>query len=131
MELYYRFMEALNEHINFPIVVYFVLIRTALIWGLLLYIAYLLIRALRKYLGDGKQSPERTEIKRSLGEALKVQRQRNRMTQEFVAESLGVSRQAVSKWENGTSDPSTSNLFALAKLYGISVEELLRDVASR
>ena len=30
--------------------------------------------------------------------------------------------------ENGTSDPSTSNLFALAKLFGISVEELLRDV---
>lgn len=47
------------------------------------------------------------------------------MTQEFVAESLGVSRQAVSKWENGTSDPSTSNLIALAKLYGVSVEELL------
>jgi len=46
------------------------------------------------------------------------------MTQEFVAESLGVSRQAVSKWENGTSDPSTSNLFALAKLFGVSVEEL-------
>lgn len=50
------------------------------------------------------------------------------MTQEFVAESLDVSRQAVSKWENGTSDPSTSNLFALAKLFDVSVEELLRDV---
>ena len=50
------------------------------------------------------------------------------MTQEFVAESLGVSRQAVSKWENGTTDPSTSNLFSLAKLFGISVEELLKDV---
>ena len=51
-----------------------------------------------------------------------------KMTQEFVAETIGVSRQAVSKWENGTSDPSTSNLFALAKLYGISVEELLKEV---
>lgn len=50
------------------------------------------------------------------------------MTQEFVAETLGVSRQAVSKWENGTSDPSTSNLFALAKLYGVSVEDLLKEV---
>ena len=49
------------------------------------------------------------------------------MTQEFVAERLGVSRQAVSKWENGTSDPSTSNLLALAKLYGVSPEELLKQ----
>lgn len=50
------------------------------------------------------------------------------MTQEFVAETLGVSRQAVSKWENGTSDPNTSNLLALAKLYHISPEELLKCV---
>lgn len=40
------------------------------------------------------------------------------MTQEFVAEALGVSRQAVSKWESGASDPSTTNLIALAKLFG-------------
>lgn len=39
------------------------------------------------------------------------------MTQEFVAETLGVSRQAVSKWENGTSEPNTTNLIALSKLY--------------
>ena len=50
------------------------------------------------------------------------------MTQEFVAESLGVSRQAVSKWESGSSDPSTSNLIALAKLFNVSVEELLQNV---
>ena len=50
------------------------------------------------------------------------------MTQEFVAERLGVSRQAVSKWENGSSEPSTSNLLALSKLYGISPEELLKQV---
>ena len=52
------------------------------------------------------------------------------MTQEFVAESMGVSRQAVSKWETGTSDPSTSNLLALAKLYGASAEELLKSVSN-
>ena len=51
------------------------------------------------------------------------------MTQEFVAESLGVSRQAVSKWENGTSDPSATNLLALAMLYGVSAEELLKAAA--
>ena len=52
------------------------------------------------------------------------------MTQEFVSKTLGVSRQAVSKWENGTTDPSTSNLIAIAKLYGISAEELLRSVSA-
>ena len=43
------------------------------------------------------------------------------MTQEQVAEALGVSRQAVSKWENGTAEPSTSNLLALARLYGVDL----------
>lgn len=45
-----------------------------------------------------------------------------------MAESIGVSRQAVSKWESDASDPSTSNLLALAKLYGVGAEELLRAV---
>ena len=63
-----------------------------------------------------------------MGEAIKFHRTRCKMTQEFVAEHLGVSRQAVSKWESGTSDPSTSNLLALAKLFGVSAEELLKGV---
>ena len=50
------------------------------------------------------------------------------LSQDELAEKVFVTRQAVSRWENGTSDPSTSNLFALAKLYGISVEELLKEV---
>ena len=49
-------------------------------------------------------------------------------SQEELAYKLGVSRQAVSKWESGASDPSTSNLLALAKLYGVSAEDLLRSV---
>ena len=60
-----------------------------------------------------------------MGEALKENRIRCQMTQEFVAETLDVSRQSVSKWENGSSGPNTSNLIALAKLYKISPEELL------
>ena len=87
----------------------------------------LVFRALRKYLNDSPQRQEETILRRSLGEVLKDHRTRCSMTQEFVAESLGVSRQAVSKWENGTSDPSTSNLLALAKLYNISAEELLQQ----
>ena len=50
------------------------------------------------------------------------------LTQEQLGELVGVTRQAVSKWETGTADPSTSNLLALAKLFGISAEELLRSV---
>ena len=64
---------------------------------------------------------------KSLGTVLKENRIRCNMTQEFVAEQLDVSRQAVSKWENGTSDPSTSNLLALAKLYDISADALLKE----
>lgn len=50
------------------------------------------------------------------------------MTQEFVAETLGVSRQAVSKWESGLSAPSTTNLMALAKLFNMTPEDLLKEV---
>ena len=62
-----------------------------------------------------------------MAKALKGHRERCRMTQEFVAESIGVSRQAVSKWETGAADPSTANLLALARLYGVSPEELLHN----
>ena len=85
-------------------------------------------KALIKYLKSSDIRKEDTIVKKSLGEALKTHRMNCNMTQEFVAEAMGVSRQAVSKWENGTSDPSTSNLIKLAKLYGISGEELLREI---
>lgn len=97
-------------------------------WGGLIYFFILLIKALRKYLKSEPVRKETAIVRRSLGEALKAHRTDCKMTQEFVAEHLCVSRQAVSKWENGTSDPSTSNLLALAKLYGISAEELLKEV---
>ena len=97
-------------------------------YGVLIYLIVLIIKALRKYLKSTDVRKEKDGIKKSLGEILKEHRVRCKMTQEFVAESLGVSRQAVSKWENGTSDPSTSNLFALAKLFGVSVEDLLKDI---
>lgn len=47
------------------------------------------------------------------------------MSQEALAERLGVSRQAVSKWERAESSPDTDNLIALARLYGISLDDLL------
>ena len=94
-----------------------------------IFLFVLLVRALPKYLRSGEVRKEKAETKRSLGEALKAHRTRCKMTQEFVAETIGVSRQAVSKWESGASDPSTSNLLALAKLYGVSAEDLLREAA--
>lgn len=70
------------------------------------------------------EQPERT----TLPEAIKNHRIRCGMTQEQVAEALEVSRQAVSKWETGGAEPSTSNLLALARLFGISAAELLEGI---
>lgn len=50
------------------------------------------------------------------------------MTQELVAQHMGVSRQAVSKWESGATEPSTTNLMELARLYGTTAADLLREV---
>lgn len=110
-----------------PVLILVILLNTALLGGII-YLFILIVKALRKYIKSRPVRKERSAVCKSLGETLKEHRVRCKMTQEFVAERLGVSRQAVSKWENGSSDPSTSNLLALAKLYGISPEELLRDV---
>mgnify|MGYP002524038146 FL=1 len=107
----------------------FNMLLMTVILGFAGYLLVLIVKALKKYIGSKEVREEKSVIQRSLGEELKAQRLRCKMTQEFVADALGVSRQAVSKWENGTVDPSTSNLLALAKLYGISAEALLRSVA--
>ena len=80
------------------------------------------------YVPQEPVTPQQEEIRKTLGETLKELRTGRNMTQEFVAESLGVSRQAVSKWENGSSEPSTSNLIAIAKLYETPPEELLKKL---
>lgn len=49
------------------------------------------------------------------------------LSQEDLAEKLGISRQAVSKWERAESSPDTDNLIALAKLYNISLDSLLES----
>lgn len=92
------------------------------------YLVYLMIKALRKYLKAEPIREKKAESAKSLGEVLKNHRTECKMTQEFVAESLGVSRQAVSKWESGKSAPSTTNLLALAELFGLTAEDLLKEV---
>ena len=92
------------------------------------YVVFLGIKALRKYTTSAPVRKEKAENAKTLGEVLKQHRVQCQMTQEFVAEAVGVSRQAVSKWENGTSAPSTTNLMALAKVFGVTAGELLREV---
>lgn len=60
-----------------------------------------------------------------LGERIKEHRKKCGMSQEKVAELVGVSRQAVTKWESGQSAPSTENLFKLAEIFGTTVDLLL------
>ena len=109
------------------VAVLYVLFCLAIFAGIV-YLFVLIVKALRKYVNSKEVREEKKKTAKSLGEALKENRIKCQMTQEFVAETLGVSRQSVSKWESGISDPNTSNLIALAKLYGISAEELLKNV---
>lgn len=53
-------------------------------------------------------------------------RKSNNLSQEALAEKLGISRQAVSKWERAEASPDTDNLIMLARLYGVSLDELLK-----
>ena len=52
-------------------------------------------------------------------------RKKNGLSQDQLAEKLGLSRQAISKWERAEASPDTDNLICLAKLYGISLDDLL------
>lgn len=57
-------------------------------------------------------------------------RKKNGYSQEKLAELLGLSRQAVSKWERAEASPDTDNLILLSRLYGISLDELLNTNAA-
>ena len=61
-----------------------------------------------------------------IAQRLAALRREKGYSQEELAERLGLSRQAVSKWERAESSPDIGNIVALAKLYGVSVDELLR-----
>lgn len=53
-------------------------------------------------------------------------RKKNNLSQEELAEKIGISRQAVSKWERAEASPDTDNLILLSRLYGVSLDELLK-----
>ena len=62
-----------------------------------------------------------------LNEKLISLRKQNKLTQAQVAETLDVSRQAISNWETGAVLPSTDNLKALSRLYQVPADSLLND----
>lgn len=61
----------------------------------------------------------------TLGNRIRQLRLASRLSQDKVAELIGVSRQAVTKWESGKSAPSTENLLRLADIFGCSLDELV------
>lgn len=58
-------------------------------------------------------------------------RKKHRLSQEELAEKIGVSRQAVSKWERGEASPDTDNLIMLAQIYGVTLDELIKGNKSQ
>ncbi len=62
----------------------------------------------------------------TIGELLKEARLQAGMTQEKVAEAIGVSRQSISNWENDKTYPDVINVIALSELYQVSLDYLLK-----
>lgn len=60
----------------------------------------------------------------TLGEKIQYHRKLNKLSQEKIAELIGISRQAVTKWETNQSVPSTENLIKLAAVFHVSLDEL-------
>lgn len=61
-----------------------------------------------------------------IGEQLRVARQQHQLSQEQIAEMLGVSRQTISNWETSRSYPDIERVMRLAEIYHLSLDELLR-----
>ncbi|HDR4761629.1 TPA: helix-turn-helix transcriptional regulator [Bacillus thuringiensis] len=62
----------------------------------------------------------------SLGEQLKKLRESKGFSQEDVAKKVGVTRQAVYKWENDKSCPDIDNLILLSEMYNVTLDELIK-----
>ena len=62
-----------------------------------------------------------------LGEKIRNLRKENKMSQEALSEKLGVSRQSISLWENNQTMPSMENIVAIANIFGVSTDTLLKE----
>lgn len=76
---------------------------------------------------EAKQTKFTEDGKMILEEQIRHYRKQAGLSQEKMAEKIGVSRQAITKWENGTGTPDIANLLAIADLFQISVDELLSN----
>lgn len=65
-----------------------------------------------------------------LADRLTTLRKTHAYSQEDLADKLGVTRQAVSKWERAEASPDTDNLIALARLYGVTLDELITGASA-
>ena len=123
------------------IIIYINIVLLIAIFAVIIVLIVLAIRALKKYMrskpdekviqSDSPVNPSNSDNnknKKPLGDILKELRVKNNMTQEFVAESLSITRQAVSKWESGNSSPSMANLISLSKLYKTSLEDIVKNM---
>lgn len=63
----------------------------------------------------------------AFGEKLKTERTKKGWSQEELAAKLFVSRQSVSKWENGQNYPSIEVIIKVSDLFGVSIDDLLRS----
>ena len=63
----------------------------------------------------------------TLGQRIQAERKRLGLSQEGLGEALGVTRQAISKWESGTSMPEFQKLLALSECFHITLDELVKD----
>ena len=66
-------------------------------------------------------------MEKTIGKKLYELRKQSGFTQDYVAEKLGVSAQAVSKWENDIACPDIMTLPNIANLYGITIDELFKN----
>ena len=63
----------------------------------------------------------------ALSDKLYTLRKKSGLSQEQLAEQLGVSRQAISKWESGQSTPETDKLISISKFFNVTIDSLVKD----
>ena len=66
-------------------------------------------------------------MKLAIGENIRNFRKKNDLTQEALADRLGVTYQSISRWENGTALPDAQNILQISKLFNVTTDYLLND----